>query len=891
MKPSKSKSTSDHKYTAYVVPHTHWDRGWYLPFEEFRIRLVRMFDRLLNIYRTNPRFSAFSFDGQTVVLEDYLQIRPENERRIRNLVKEGKLAIGPWYVLPDEFLVSGEATIRNLLIGHTIARNFGRVMKAGYIPDPFGHISQMPQILNGFGMDSMIFSRGSGQKVRQAGLVFKWRGPDEDSCVNAVLQAGMYVNLGGWGVPEGKPIDTAEVDYNLALQQVQKLIDLMERRRSPVRILLLNNGCDHAPAQPKVPEMIDYVNKNQDRATLIQGTFEDFVNALRENPGPVASVSGELHEGMETGLLSGIFSARMYIKQANAAGQVLLEKLSEPLSTFAWTLGEDYPEEWLLHGWKELLKCHPHDDIGGCSVDAVHEEDMDRFRRVQQVGKTIALQALSDIGRRVTTAPGKSVLVYNPLSFPNSGEVTLCVPMRKRDIPFNPELRDPAGAKVPAVIKWSGSLEDLPLERRSDAGELNLSFVAENVPACGYRVYTLVKGEKKEPPSQRCSPRPSIENEFFEIGANADGTLNLRDKETGASYKGLNFFEDVEDAGDEYDFSPLPAYRSVRIVSKGKEARVTVRQPAPYKQAVQVQVELNIPRGLKPDRTARSGQMISLPIRSMVTLYRGVRRVDFETTVENRARDHRVRAGFPTGIRSFSAFAESKFDVVRRPLRIPHYAKRYYQPPVSTKHVETFVDVSDGKRGVALLNDGLPEYEASRQAGGITLYQTLFRSVGWLSRPDLQTRRENAGPSIQTPGAQMIGRWTFRYSVVPHRGSWEDAKLWQAGQSFTSPMLGHFCETGGGTLPAEFSFASIEPPTLLISAIKRSEFSKGIIVRFYNPTSRKINSKLRFFRPIAKAYLVRLDETRLKPLEVSVGNSVPVPVGGKEIVTLELQIA
>lgn len=889
MKSGRSNRHSDRKYLAYVVPHTHWDRAWYIPFEEFRIRLVRTVDRLLEVYRTKPRFKAFSLDGQTVVLEDYLEIRPERKTAIKKLVSEGKLAVGPWYILPDEFLVSGEALIRNLLIGHQMASDFGGVMKVGYLPDPFGHISQMPQILRGFGIDSMIFSRGSGKKVREAGLVFKWVGPEGRSWVYAVLQAGMYVNLGLWGVPQGEEMDTPNVDYGLALEQFERLIDRMEKWRSRTKIVLLNNGYDHAPAQPNVPDMIDYVNRNQDRATVVQGTFEDFINALRSDVRSLETVTGELHEGMEAYLLSGIFSSRMYINQANAATQNLLEKWSEPLSTFAWNLGRDYPAAFLLYAWKELLKCHPHDDIGGCSVDSVHQEDMDRFRRVRQVGETLASQSLDHIARHIRCPGGNGILVYNPLGFRNTSEVKLSLLLRKGELPRNVELLAPSGEKVPAVIQWSPFPENVPPEKQSNMGQLEVALLAEDVPACGYRRYTFAEGKTGESP-RRDSPRGNaIENEFFRVTVNCDGTVNLKDKDTGVTHRGLNFFEDVEDTGDEYDYSPLPAFRSLRITSRGKEAQATCLRPSPYKQSIKVSLELRVPRGLKPDRTARSGQTVLLPIRSTVTVYKGIRRVDFETVVENRACDHRVRAGFPTGIPAMSVYADSKFDVVRRSLRIPRYTERYYQPPVATNHFETFVDVHNGGRGFALLNYGLPEYEARREARGVTLYQTLFRSVGWLSRPDLLTRRGGgAGPSYLTPEAQMIGTWTFRYSIVPHRGSWQKARLWEAGQSFTTPMAVHFAGEGGGSLPQEYSFLSIDPPTVPVTAMKKSESGEGIIVRFYNPTSKEIGVRLHFHQPIAEAYLVRLDETRLKRVKVVSGNDVVVPAAGKEIISVEL---
>jgi alpha-mannosidase len=170
----------------------------------------------------------------------------------------------------------------------------------------------------------------------------------------------------------------------------------------------------------------------------------------------------------------------------------------------------------------------------------------------------------------------------------------------------------------------------------------------------------------------------------------------------------------------------------------------------------------------------------------------------------------------------------------------------------------------------------------------VTLYQTLFRSVGWLSRPDLQTRREGAGPAIQTPAAQMLGTWTFQYSAAPHRGTWEEARIHQTAHAFNVPLAAHECQPGQGDLPAELSLLSVEPPTIPVSAIKRSESGKGIIVRLFNPTGREVNVSLCFFRPLATAHRLRLDETLLASIPVSDGNRVNLSVGKKEIVTVEL---
>ncbi len=184
------------KTPVIVASHTHWDRAWYLPFQQFRHMLVSLIDHLLETLRTKKDFKVFNLDGQAVVLEDYLAIRPEKRDELGGHIRSGRITAGPWYVLPDEYLVSGESLIRNLMIGQAVVRQFGKPMDAGYIPDPFGHISQLPQILRGCGLDSIIFTRGLPRAWRKLGSAFRWYAPDGKSFVTALPQVEGYCSGG-----------------------------------------------------------------------------------------------------------------------------------------------------------------------------------------------------------------------------------------------------------------------------------------------------------------------------------------------------------------------------------------------------------------------------------------------------------------------------------------------------------------------------------------------------------------------------------------------------------------------------------------------------------------------------------------------------------------------
>ena len=254
-----------------IVPTTHWDREWYMTFNEFRAYLVIMMDKLLDILETDPNFKKFTLDGQVIPLEDYLEVRPENKEIIEKFVKEDRLSIGPMYVLPDEFLVSGESIIRNLMLGHIIGRRFGKVMKTGYIPDPFGHIAQLPQILQGCEIPSMLFMRGFGNEFEENNLntEFLWNAPGNSASTLAIHLLHGYSSAANLNTT----IDDGR--YYIALKQLKKAVGRLEKHTA-TDIGLLNNGSDHLFAQPEVPEIIKQWNEANPEIIMEINDFENY---------------------------------------------------------------------------------------------------------------------------------------------------------------------------------------------------------------------------------------------------------------------------------------------------------------------------------------------------------------------------------------------------------------------------------------------------------------------------------------------------------------------------------------------------------------------------------------------------------------------------------------
>src|SRR6187399_461124 len=228
-----------------VVPHTHWDREWYLPFETFRLRLGAVVDGVLDTLERDPSFTSFTLDGQAIVLEDYAEVRPENEGRLRALLAAGRLEAGPSYVLPDEILVGGEPLVRNLLLGRRVCRRFGvEPSGAGYLPDSFGHPAQLPQILAGFGIRTLLFSRGMGDELDDVGVVFRWRaGPAEVVACQMLPHYDNFARL-TW--------------YDDAEERVRGIVERFGEmlRGAGQDTIVLANGSDHLPIEPELPEIV-----------------------------------------------------------------------------------------------------------------------------------------------------------------------------------------------------------------------------------------------------------------------------------------------------------------------------------------------------------------------------------------------------------------------------------------------------------------------------------------------------------------------------------------------------------------------------------------------------------------------------------------------------------
>ena len=749
-------SAGDPPHRFFVVPHTHWDREWYVPFEDFQLRLAAVVDEIIEVLESEPGFSCFTLDGQAIVIEDYLDVRPENEGRLRALIHARRLEVGPSYILPDELLVGGEPLVRNLLIGRDVCRRYGaEPTPVGYMPDSFGHPLQIPQILAGFGIETFIFSRGLGDEIDELGVVFRWRSPDTSE-VRAFQQLPSYSNFNVPGAEAHARIEYIAERFGAALT------------RAGVDAVLLCDGDDHRRIRPELPALCGELESRLPGTTAKIARYSDYVAAV--NPPDLPVYTGELLGSRLQNVLRGVNSARLYLKQANERAERRLLEVETLGALRTLHTGQRFPVSDFRLAWRQLLKCHPHDSICGCSCDEVHRDMLVRYDQLDRTVSQLERRALEPL--RVH-APG-AVGVVNVL------------PNRRRGLVELP-------GHEPAVIELDG-FSARPVE-----------------PAPGHE--------------SRARDGATIESDCVRVDAAPEGTLTVLDKLTGRSFDGLHRLEDEPDIGDLYNFCPVEG----AVPGWSEAASVRALRDGPVVWELEIRMAT---------------------VSTIVRLIAGIRRVEFRTTIDNDAKDHRLRAVFPIGPVAEpqqAVRAETQFAVVHRPLAPPPPKTEWVEPPDPTHHTLGVVALGS----LALLTKGLPEYEAR----GNELCVTLLRCVGVISQPTgaLITRPLGAGPQTPTPDGQCLGRHHLEYALMPGADELDDVELLRAAQDYRYGFL---------VTPQP---VSIDPPItiegdVVFSCLKGAEDGDGLILRCFNPKAAPARIGLAGAFTLSR---IRLDETEI----------------------------
>lgn len=910
----------------HFIAGTHWDREWRYTAEQSRHALTQLIDDLLEILETNPDFRYFHLDGGTVALEDYAETHPENVERLRGHVASGRIQVVPWYTLPETATVRDEALVRNLLMGTRVGERFGGVMRVGYNATGNGQISQMPQLYGGFGIGSILFYRGINADVVPP--AFLWEAPDGTRALtirlfddftrtNFFFLAYRPLFLGstemGGALHDGNGLyfrlaGDREEDINSYYQCLaprrQYRPEAVEERfgilfdhacRSAVGPhMLWMNAEDNATPASEITRALADARRVLPGCEIVFDSLANYIADVERDPGREGMEvrTGEMRYTLKgkgwNGLFPGVIAERIYLKQKNEAAETALIDVAEPLAVAAAMTGMPYPQRELTLAWRWLLQNHSHDSINACANDKVHRDVMARFDQSIGVSQSASRRALRHLATRITVPGGEreiGLILFNTLARTRAEGVECFVDVPRGWEATQVDVLDDQGRPLAAQVletQPSKPVVESPIDTAQGCPgtRVFLSLPAREVGGYGYRALRVRATQKaRRPRGTVKTGRHWMENEFVRVELHPNGSLTLIDKASGARHENLHVFEDRADTGLAWHFETV----GEAITTEHALARVQRVHRGPLLGRFRIRLRLDIPEAANYEKTERLAKTIRHEIVTEISLRAGSPRLEFRTTVENRCRDHRLRVRFGTGLAAAEHhWADSKFDVIRRPIRHPD-TTGWGEPYVPTQPMSSFVDVSDGQRGLAVLTRGLREQEVFDDEAR-TVAITLLRANRHQMYPNYDPPAQEM--EIQL-GAQCLGPHAYEYAVVPHAGDWESAGILAEAHAFRCPQTVALITPHAGDLPPVGRFVEVEGEGVAVSGIKRAEDSDAVVVRLYNPGRQARQARLRRLTPIGRARELTLEEKPVRDLDVRDG-TLEVPVPGGKIVTVEL---
>ena len=890
------------RYIIHLVPSTHWDREWYLPFRRFQVRLVRLMDKVIKLLESG-KHPYFVLDGQTIMLEDYLEAKPWMKERIHALIKSGKLIVGPWYVVPDMFIPSGESLWKNLELGEKITREYEGAGDVAYSPDSFGIAGQMPQIYSYFGKKYTMYTRGQRfeKEIPETFGPEMFTAPDGTSLL---AEFGAY-NLGVELVLPTiwKHIDRHHVTREWAEELMGKMLAGYDKDGFPYKNRMLICGIDHIEPRENFNEVLGFLRDAFPDVEFVGSNQDQYFEALEKEIQSLVDYQIREVKGEQRGnykehfVLGNVMSSRMDIKMQNREAENLL---------FSYISGLDMHEKprddfefldrdaMIAIAQRELIKCHPHDSICTCSVDETNADTKNRLNGVKQIADEIIKDDMLKIGASLNGHGRKgAILVYNCLPYERTMlvEGKLSIPYKVEGDCISDGEKILEGSEAEVLFYKRADLEDLKyvyfeeLEKDTtrvtildkDTGDqdlltgLSYRFVAENVPAMGFKTFYLADRGTEEQCSavgdkacQCAASADTIENEILKLTVNPDGTVDILDKKTGRLLKNAHKIECSADEGDEYTYSN--ARGLCCTVQNGKVLAIS---QAENSSSIQVLYELNLPW----NQTAEAGDKTGAPgtnscngpkisILSTFTLKKGSDTVDIQSDIQNEAEGFRLRALFAASGQTEKAYSDTAFDLTARPV---YHVSELGPKNIMTMPCRNLVYVPDNY-DLAIYSASSQEYETVNTDEGSLTALTLLRSVGNVYCMELLTRDETSmghGCRWFTEDGKMKGKTTVRYAVrMADKGKTAE-EICSEALSWQLPLLCWGVAPEGTRETADFGGFALNGAVLS----KVDKKGDTIIARIYNPAEEESKAVFTFAK--GKTLEMQLGKKKIANVDIT----------------------
>lgn len=841
------------KLKIYYFNSTHWDREWYLPFQEFRYNLVKTIDDMISKLEKDDDYKVFTLDGQTIVLEDYKAIAKSRTEKLKKFIEDGRVLVGPWYVMPDELLVSGESLIRNLMFGEKIAEKWNvETFKYGYANDVFGHIAQMPQIFAGFNIKGTYLGRGLGDKPTITHFV--WKSPDG---TEIIAYRGFY---GGFSLNVASHFKEEEF-----VEKLKNYID-EEISKCDIPIILIVDSNDHALANADCTEILKIIEAEYPEADVEFVSLEKMVEEQEKYKAKMPVVCRELCEPQHSSLdnkftgqlvtVANSISSYYPLKLNNDKYQNLLEHIIEPMCVLALVEDKPLDRTYVDLAYDYLLKNQPHDSICGCSVDRTHKDMIYRYDQIESICNALKYDYLGNdyVGEHKTYI----LRLYNFDIQPQNRVVNVEIPFRlgfKKDAnrftknePLNAfVIKNKNGEDIPYQI--NGIIHNKLVRTKGQnsiyADLYNISFVAP-IDSFGYSDFAIVEADYRPVYDDACSYTDhSAENQYIKMDIDVNGEISIFDKRTNQTYSGLNRFVDNADFGDGW-FSMSPA-NDKAITSYTSSAQISRLKSGPAGVSFEIVKKISLPKEFDEKTFERSEEIVDLTIKSVVTLYKDSQYLDVKTEIENVVKDHRIQMIIPTGIYSKQYYASQAFAKITRKTGVELDGRRYFETEQLEKNMSGIVGIDNADMGFAFVSaEGL--HETGVEENG-NIHVTMLRSFKKVFlQPDAK-------------GSQIQGKQVYRYAFHPTTKETKYSDLLHVQRSLEDNHL-YSLKNSEITDLLEASFVKSTNKDIILSVLKVSENNEGIVLRVYNASDSHQETNIKIGFELKEIWSLQLNEEK-----------------------------
>ena len=888
------------KRKIHVIPHSHWDREWYFTTSRSKVYLMKDLGDVLNTLENDPEFKYFMVDAQGSLLDDYIKWRPQDKERISKLVNDGRLVIGPWYTQTDQLVISGESIVRNMYYGMKRCESFGKYMNVGYVPDSFGQSGNMPQIYRQFGIEDTLFWRGvSDDMVKHTD--YNWRGDDGSVVFTTQIPFGYYI---GGNIPE-EPEENEEFWQKECLEKAGG--------RSATRHIYFPNGFDQAPVRTNLPQLVKERNEKDPENEYVISCIEDYIKDVKSENPELEEVQGELVIAKHMRIHKSIFSSRSDLKVMNTQIQNYVTNVMEPLLTISYNLGNEYPHEAVAEIWKLLFENAAHDSIGSCISDTANEDVYVRYKQARDIAVNLVELHSRLIATNVKNDADMTFTAINTL--PQKRKDTVIV---KTYVPGGKfAIIDEKGNDVDYTIIKSRDLTDYVLSQTimldpsrkfyvpDQVLEVTMAIKANDVPALGYVQYSI---DTQKDSHKETADKKVLENKYYTIEVEENGSLTIVDKANNVTYKNQGILVENGDDGDSFNYSP--PRKDMEVFSNESKCTVKISGSDIYDQA-EIHFDMVVPADL--DERAEGKVSVTMLVDMTVALRKDSKVIDFNVKVDNKGLSHRLCVLFDSEIASAFNYADQQFGLIKRPNYYEKEMKLYMEsmnnktekkagiqelanwandqstwqePPISIEPTQSYVSLTDGKTGIAVIPQGVREYEVLDDS---KIRLTLFRTYGFMGKENLIYRpgRASGERIIETPAAQLLKEMEFNFGFTSYAGDINDSDIDTLAKQYNTNLEVYtYAEFLNGRLI--FSQREIEGQNakihslfetegnLVVSAVKKAEEDDGYIIRLYNGKDHKdLDDKIKFNFDIKEAYYTNLKEEKTEEIKVE-NNTISV---------------